>query len=99
MHREFAEEAGLAGLHWECFAILDGPSCQVHFFDAYTDAKTFARARAQTDEPLVRCMCRTLWRRPIVANLHALIPLALDRTGIIRPIMLTDNGSIAGCAP
>ena len=90
MEREFYEEAGLTVLNWRPVAVLTGKQFIVHFFSAWADVEFFDSARAQTDEPLVRLNLSDMWKAPIIPNLRFLLPLALDTTGIAKPVMLED---------
>jgi hypothetical protein len=91
MHRGFREEADLGGLSWTEVAVLHGDEFAIHFFSAWTDKQTFDAAKAMTDEPLVRISTVDLTRSAVVPNLRVLIPLALDDTGIVKPLMIADS--------
>jgi 8-oxo-dGTP diphosphatase len=93
MVREFREEAGLSLIPtcWSPVAVLTGDSFCVHFFSCWVYPGVFEDATAQTDETLVPVYVRDLHLFPIIPNLHVLIPLALDRSGIVKPVMLRDD--------
>jgi 8-oxo-dGTP diphosphatase len=91
MRREFAEEAGLRVLNWQLDTVLSGSGWQVLSYSSVVDPAVFDSARTQTDEVLVPVRVDELYRYPVVSNLRVLIPLALDRSGIAKPLVLTDN--------
>lgn len=95
MDREFTEEAGVAGISWQKVAVLTHTQWVVHFFSAYVEHEVFDSARTTTDEPIVRVNVADLPHRKMIPNLRVLIPLALDQTGIVKPVMLTDAGPVA----
>lgn len=91
MRREFLEEGGIDIASWDPVAILRGATFEVHFFSAWTDRVTFGSARAMTDEQLEAIPVDNLGRDDIIPNLRVLIPLALDRSGIVKPVILQDG--------
>jgi 8-oxo-dGTP diphosphatase len=95
MHREFSEEARLEDLSWQAVAVLRGAEFEVHFFSAWCEPYVFYAARAGTDEPLVTANPDDLCRLPVIPNLRFLVPLALDDTGIVKPVMLADIAPLA----
>ena len=89
MRREFREEAGIDGLTWEEFATLGGPDFKVHFFAAFGDQ--ISTARQTTDECLIVARVTTIQTLAVIPNLRVLIPLALDESGIVKPVHLADE--------
>lgn len=94
MRREFQEEAGLYVHDWDHVASLSGDGFVVHFFCA-SDAN-FDCATQMTDEALVPITVRMMDDFSLINNLRVLIPLALDRSGIKKPVMLTDDRAHRG---
>ncbi len=95
MRREFLEEAGVGGLEWSPVALLAGGGFEVHFYASWTDRKTFDAATALTDEQLVRISTADLAGAAVLPNLRVLIPLALDDSGIVKPVVITDSRPVA----
>lgn len=91
MAREFKKETGLAWEAWDPVAVLRGADFSVAFFSAFMLRGTFWQARSTTDEMLVRVRTDRLHGLPMVPNLHVLIPLALDDSGIRKPVLLVDE--------
>ena len=89
MDRGFAEEAGLSGLAWEPVSILAGDTWCVHFFAAFD--QSVSKARDMTDEPLTLMPMVGLARAPLMADLPVMIALALDTSGIIKPVRMFDR--------
>jgi 8-oxo-dGTP diphosphatase len=89
MDREMAEEAGLLGLPWEPLAVLRGANFCVHFFQAFSDR--IWDAHPLTDEKVQVFLLHGLPGLPVIPNLRVLIPLALDRSGIVKPVELRDS--------
>lgn len=91
MTREFAEETGIYVPHiqWTDVAILEGQDWRVHFYQ--TTLAADARPRTMTDEEVSWYRVESVLRREdLMPNLRVLIPLALDTSGIRRPVMLED---------
>ena len=91
MRREAEEEAGLSEADWTAVAILASPGREVHFFRATLGDDAFDGATARTDEPLVRLAMADFPGARVVPNLSFLVPLALDDTGIAKPVRLVDE--------
>lgn len=90
MIREFEEEAGARVLDWTPLAVLTGPDFVVHFYFTHDTEALFA-ARTMEAEPVGRFPTgRALTDPDLIPNLRVLIPLALDRSGIAKPVFLTD---------
>lgn len=91
MDREAAEEAGLGGLPWQVVARLTGVrgDFEVSFFAAFDDRAH--EARSLTDEAVEFFPTSMLWDLPLVPNLRVILPLALDRSGIRKPLDLIDE--------
>jgi 8-oxo-dGTP diphosphatase len=93
MNREFQEEAGISGLEWDHVSTLNGPDYQVHFFSTWASAKIYNEAKTQTDEPLVKSNVARLWQFETVPGLYIMIELALDDSGVVKPVILTNEKS------
>lgn len=91
MEREFAEEAGVCGLAWERVADLTGPGFTVYFFAAFDDRIRLART-CEEERLIVRPVAEIATAADLIPNLKALIPLALDTSGLVKPIQLQDRG-------
>lgn len=94
MEREFEEETGvrIAAERWQHVAVLTGPDYQVEFF-ACRDTDALHSVRTMTDEPICTQYVNAVMigggaPGPLVPNLRVIIPLALDRTGIVKPVHL-----------
>jgi 8-oxo-dGTP diphosphatase len=88
MNREFLEEASICDLDWQPTADLQGKTWTVHFFAAFSDLIWFAKNG--TDESLsVQSSSANdnLW----LPNLRLLISIALDNSGISKPVFLWDD--------
>ena len=86
MNREFEEEAGISGLNWKNDAII-------HFFSSHQGHYNLNSAKQQTDEPLVERYVYDLWSDITVSSVPLIIQIALDTSGIIKPVMLTSDTS------
>jgi len=90
MEREFAEEAGVADLRWQATAVIQGGSFELHVFHAF-DGRILS-ARTMEDELVeIHPVQVLLGRRDLMPNLMALIALALDDSGITKPVRLMDE--------
>ena len=89
MHRESEEEAGLA-TDWRDLAVLQGEGFRIDFFTAFDDAILDCEAR--TDEPLVLVPVPfpPQTQHAMVPNLALMIALALDQSGIAKPVFMRD---------
>lgn len=86
--REFEEEAGIRLESWEPVADLRGEHFRVGFFAAFD--RVIDDAYSVTDERVGIYPVADLFRLPLVPNLRVLVPLALDLTGIVKPVRLLD---------
>lgn len=97
MRREFREEAGLDIADWQAVAVLSGDGFEVHFYAAFSDL--YMQARTMETESIVRCgvMWALNWLEcpDLIPNLRVIIPLALDDTGIVKPVLLADSRAVA----
>lgn len=91
MVREFWEETGISTIQndWFMFCTLTGfksglPDFTVYFFESFSDK--YKDAYSKTDEKIKLVSVNALSRRDILPNLKIIIPLALDETGIIKPV-------------
>lgn len=89
MIREAEEEAGVPVCGWEHVATLSGHGFTVWFYSTFLPGAVLLTAR--TDEGLVPLVVADLWREKVVPNLRVLIPLALDRSGLVKPVELRDS--------
>lgn len=93
MNREFAEESGVSGIDWKGTAVLRGPDFQVSFFHAFDD-QVWRVQTMETEEIEIHqvdeLMCSPARMLP---NLPALMAIALDESGIIKPVRLFDGVS------
>jgi len=91
MVREFGEETGvvLPGEAWRPVAILSGPDFEVHFFAAFDDVIGAVRT-VEDEEIVVTTTAEAMVDAALIPNLRVIIPIALDDTGIAKPVMLTD---------
>lgn len=87
MRREFREETGLEIDDWQPVADLVLEGSIIHFFAAFDGA--IGDARALTDEKLEIHPADAL-PKDVLGNLRVLVPLALDTTGIMKPVLLAD---------
>lgn len=94
MHWEFSEEAGVTGLSWDCAAILSGDGLAVHFFAAFDDRICEART-VEAERVEFWTVRHPLLPGQLIPNLQVIIPIALDRTGIAKPVRLYD-GALPG---
>jgi len=90
MIREFKEEAGVGWVFWNELAILRGEDFIVHFFYTFTDevyqVRTIEAERIEIFElPYAQHLSR------LMPNLRTLIPLALDTSGISKPVTFFDH--------
>jgi 8-oxo-dGTP diphosphatase len=89
MEREFGEEADVEGLDWQPVSVLRGDSWTVHFFAAFSDM--IHNARTLTEEPVQIFPVRDLQDIALVKNAQVMITLALDQSGIIKPVVMHDS--------
>lgn len=90
MVREFDEEAGVLFYSWQYTTVLRGPDFEVHFFAACDDI--IYSATRQEDEPIcVYDVSKVMEWPMVIPNLKVLIPIALDRSGITKPVILYDG--------
>jgi 8-oxo-dGTP diphosphatase len=87
--REFKEEAGVGGLTWENCAVHTGAGFCLHVFAAFNDF-AFGAARAMTDEPIERIAFADIYlpRSDLISNLRVHVAIALDRSGLAKPVRL-----------
>lgn len=93
MDREFLEEAGVIGIDWQPTAVLTGDDFVVHFFHAF-DWKAM-EAQPQETEHVRPWLLGSVLGGAVktVPNLPLIIAIALDDTGIRKPVALTDDRS------
>lgn len=95
MIREFSEETGvLTRAHeWTPVAVLEGPEFQVNFYAAFSDSGLGLVRTAEDEVIEVFSTSEVLAYRTLIPNLKVIIPLALDDTGIVKPVALSDGRS------
>jgi 8-oxo-dGTP diphosphatase len=91
IRRECEEASNLSGLDWQHVATLTGEEYYVAVFAAFTQA--VFHAIQKTDEVLQVFPHRSLPERRIMSNLPVLIALALDESGITKPVILEEVGA------
>ena len=93
MIRECWEETGIStearDLEWQHFATLMGEDYHMEVFALFSQTVFYALQR--TDEPLQILPHRNLPESRIMPNLPVLISLALDESGITKPVLLHDG--------
>lgn len=91
MVREFAEETGVAFDGWEPLAVLTGDDFEVHFFQGFDD-KVWDVRTMESERIEILYDDDFLWSSVdrMLPNLRTLISLALDTSGIVKPVMLRD---------
>lgn len=88
MIREFYEETGLEILDWEYDTTLSGDDFVVHFFSTVSD-RIFEVATMTDEEVGVYKVNDVLMKQlKCMDNLPLLISIALDDSGVIRPVSL-----------
>lgn len=90
MRREFREEAGIDVENWVHDSVLEGDNFQVDFFSAQGDVDS---VRSLTDEPIITISVADalLLGHSAMRNIRLLLSIALDRSGVIRPVLLKDG--------
>ena len=96
MMREFEEETGvhIPPNLWSPIAVLTGDTFQVHFFSARSHM--IDDVQTMEDETIERHEVGGKWGvlthpHDLIPNLRVIIPLALDNTGIVKPVALRDS--------
>lgn len=91
MEREFLEEAGILLDNWDHSAIMLGPGVRLDVFCCIS-TEAFYQASTQTDEELLAVDIGELHRRDdVLPNLLTHISIALDRSGLVKPVFLIDD--------
>lgn len=90
MIREFDEEAGLLIADWEEVAVLQGADFTVHFFACFSELVIGVRTM-EVEQIGVWSTTEALKQARLMPNLRVLIPLALDASGITKPVMMFDG--------
>lgn len=92
MIREFREETSIETTvdDWTKLAVLYGIDWIVSFF--YSFSEKHSLAQTTTDETIYSIRVNTLKTKNLMSNLHVLIPLALDTSGLVKPVIFVDNG-------
>lgn len=88
MEREFSEEVGCAGFVWQPVSVLFGKTFHVHFFMTFTDQ---IDVRSMTDEQVEIIPLNQLHLHSFVSSLPLMIALALDESGIVKPVQMFDE--------
>ena len=93
MVREFAEETGLQITTWELFATRTGPGFTVRCYVAFS--RFLDTVKTTTDEDVEIWYVNDLQLAGMLPDLRVLILLALDQTGIAKPVHLIDDARAA----
>lgn len=89
MVREFQEETGVTINTWKHEVVLKGNDWTVYFFSAIDD-KIFDVATVEDEEILIVDIDSIWTRSDLMRNLRTLISLALDYSGIVKPVLMED---------
>jgi 8-oxo-dGTP diphosphatase len=89
IRREFLEETGVEIQSWEETCTLTGKDWEVHFFHTFNDA--VFNVRVMTDEAILLTEIEDLDYSMLIPNLRVIVPLALDETGILKPVRFIDR--------
>jgi 8-oxo-dGTP diphosphatase len=97
MEREFKEETGvhIPAIHWEPVAVLKGPDWVVYFQCAFDDKAN--ECKTVTDEKIWIVTPADIHQKrrwEVMPNLRVLIPLAMDMSGISKPVLILDANQI-----
>lgn len=91
MRREFIEETGVDRYDWKRFAVLTGEHFVVHFYAAF-NTEALKAAQTKEDEEIEHWYVPTVLNdTSLMPNLRVMIPLALDDSGIVKPIYFQDS--------
>lgn len=89
MVREFKEETGVDFDLWDLDVILDGDGWKVHFFSGISDIVYDCKTMEEEDISLYDV--DEFWTRTdLMSNLKTIMSIALDKSGICKPVFLTD---------
>lgn len=96
MVREFAEETGVTIFNdrWTCFAVLTGDGFEIDFFVAFSD-EVYGVQTMEAEVVEVMVATTAIASHTLIPNLKVMIPLALDQTGIARPVAMYDERPVA----
>lgn len=91
MVREFAEETGVQTTpsQWAPVATLKGSGFAVHFYAAFSD-QVYDVQTVEEEEISVGYVDAFLGDPALIPNLRVFLPLALDMTGIAKPVAFAD---------
>lgn len=92
MVREFREETGIEVFDsiWRPVAVLSGPGFGVHFWAAFSDEIYSVDSPTEERVDIFR-VTTALGLKNLIPNLKVMIPLALDDTGIAKPVLINDE--------
>lgn len=90
MHREFREETGVDGVRWNETVILEGRDWKVTFFHAFGNPYACEQQEGEIEWPMVMETSEALKSPQVIPNLKVIIPIALDNTGINKPVYMYD---------
>lgn len=91
MEREFAEEAGVGGIDWEPVAKLCGEDFTAHFFAGFNVNIVFVRTMEAERVGIYEVADALAGKLLLMPNLPTFITLALDRSGIVKPVLMQDR--------
>lgn len=96
MIREFSEETGVTVFNdrWTCFSVLTGDGFEIDFFVAFSD-EVYGVQTMEAEVVEVLVATTALASHTLIPNLKVMIPLALDQTGIARPVAMYDETRVA----
>lgn len=91
MSREFFEETGVEvdGRRWQALAELRGRDFELYVFTVTTD--DVLSVQSTTDERVVMIDPNMLRALPVISNVPVMVALALDDSGICKPVILLDE--------
>lgn len=90
MEREFGEEAGVTDIDWQPVADLHGPDWVCHFFAGFSVNIAFVRSQEAEQIAVYGVQHVLSGAYPLMSNLPVLLALALDRSGIVKPVQIQD---------
>lgn len=80
--------SGLEVADWHLVAELEDPEGLLHVFETWVEQDVFRAARRRGDATLLRLDLADLWWSRVLDEVKLLIPLALDRHSLLRPVRL-----------
>ena len=90
MVREFKEETGVTDVKWEETVYMHGNNWSVTFFHAFGNPFACEHQEGEIEYPIVVSVSEALMSSQLIPNLKVIIPLALDTSGITKPVTFWD---------